>query len=87
MYPFRAPRYGKKDFYTFFNDVLTTFRVFYYHKQLSECKHCKLSKICPSLPNNYFNTNLRVKKYPGVKVTDPLFFCKDYKDNFESLRK
>lgn len=89
LYPFKAPVYGKRNFYTFFNECITTFRVTLYHKQLSECKKCSLRKICPGLSRNY------VKKYNKTKlipykfdkvINDPLYFCKNQTDKFESLR-
>ncbi len=88
LYMVYAPRYGKRGLYTKFNEMITTFRVKLYHRQLSECKHCSLRKICDALPANYvknFNKT-KLSPYEGVAINDPLHFCKEYKDNFRSLR-
>lgn len=91
LYPFKAPKYGKKDLYTLFNEIQTTFRGAYYYIHAKECKICSLRKICPGLPRDY------IKKF-GIKITklypyqletvieDPLYFCREYNQNFESLR-
>lgn len=90
LYPFNTPKYGKRNLYTLFNEILTTFRVFYYNKHLKECKTCSLRKICPGLPRDYikhFGTN-ETKLFPyhlDKTINDPLYFCKD-KGAFECLR-
>lgn len=89
LYMIYAPRYGKRGLYTKFNEMITTFRVKLYHRQLKECKHCSLRKICDALPANYVKTFNKTKLEPyklGKVVKDPLHFCKEYKDNFKSLR-
>lgn len=90
LYPFRAPMYGKRDFYTFLNECITTFRVELYHKKLKECKKCSLRKICDGLPRDYVKRYNKTKLTPyklGEVIRDPLYFCRDYDGNFESLRR
>ncbi len=91
LYPFKTPKIGKRDMFTLFNEIITTFRGFYYYVQLSECRHCSLKKICPGLSRSYikkFGKNqTELKAYHLEKtIDDPLYFCKDYSKNFESLR-
>lgn len=86
LYYYKAPRYGKRDLYTKFNEVISAFRMFFYYKQRGPCKHCALRKICTGLPKNYKNDNIKLKPYRGRVIRDPLHFCRDYKNNFESLR-
>lgn len=88
----KTPKYGKRDAYTLFNEILTTFRGVYYYKHLKECKSCSLRKICPGLPRDYIKkfgknkTKLSAYKLKKI-IEDPLFYCKENKDHFESLRQ
>lgn len=86
IYPFKAPRYGQKDLYTLFNEIISSFRMFFYYKQEGPCKECSLKKICTGLPKKYKNDKIVLDKYEGELIRDPLFFCKEYTQNFESLR-
>jgi hypothetical protein len=90
LYPFFTPRFGKRDVYTWFNEVITTFRIKLYYRQPEPCKRCSLRKICTGLPVDYvrrFNKT-ELKSYgPGnAVINDPLYFCQDKAANFESLR-
>jgi len=91
LYPFKAPKYGKRDLYTLFNEIQTTFRGVYYYIHPKECKICSLRKICPGLPRDYINklgiNMTKLSPYQlGKVIEDPLYFCREYKNNFESLR-
>jgi MoaA/NifB/PqqE/SkfB family radical SAM enzyme len=92
LYPFKAPRYGKRDLYTLFNEIQTTFRGVYYYNQTKKCKICSLRKICPGLPRDYIkkfgiNGTILSPYRLGKVIEDPLHFCREYKNNFESLRR
>ena len=89
IYPFRAPRYGRKDLFSWFSEVITTFRQVYYYRQLRQCRACSLRKICTGLPVDYVKRINSTRLHPyrsGKTIKDPLYFCHNYKDNFESLR-
>lgn len=91
LYPFKTPKYGKRNFYTLFNEIITTFRGMYYYKHLKECKKCSIRRICPGMPGDYirkFGENkTRLSAYRlGRVIKDPLYFCRDHKEHFESLR-
>lgn len=89
LYPFYTPRSGYRDMYTWFNEVISTFRVKIYYRQLPACRECSLRKICPGLPVDYvrrFNkTELKPYRLGGI-IEDPLNFCQAKTKNFESLR-
>ncbi len=86
IYPFKAPRYGRRNLYTRFNEILSSFRMFFYYKQKGPCKSCSLNKICTGLSKNYKNEKIVLSNYDGDSIRDPLFFCRAYPQNFESLR-
>lgn len=91
IYPFRKNRYGTKNFYTLFNEILSVFRELYFYKHLNECKICSLRKICPGMPRDYIKhfgeRKIKLRAYNlGKVIEDPLYFCRNYKNNFESLR-
>jgi MoaA/NifB/PqqE/SkfB family radical SAM enzyme len=89
LYPGSTPKFGRRDAYTLFNEVITTFRVKLYYRQLEPCRRCALRKICTGLPVDYvrrFNkTRLRAYELDAV-VDDPLHLCQDKAGTFESLR-
>jgi MoaA/NifB/PqqE/SkfB family radical SAM enzyme len=89
LYPFFTPHFGRRDAYTLFNEILSTFRIKLYYRQLEPCKRCSLRKICTGLPADYvkrFNrTELRPYALDGL-IEDPLYFCRDKTSVFESLR-
>jgi MoaA/NifB/PqqE/SkfB family radical SAM enzyme len=89
LYPVYAPTFGRRDWYTVFNETISTFRIRFYYRQLEPCRHCSLRKICTGLPVDYvrrFNkTELRPYNLDRV-VKDPLHFCRGKVENFESLR-
>lgn len=89
LYPLRAPRYGKRTFYTKFNEIISTFRQVFYYKHLKPCKRCSLRKICPGLPKDYvekYNKTILSPYSLGKVIKDPLHFCKNYPEKFTSLR-
>ena len=90
LYPFSTPKFGRRDVYTWFNEVISTFRMKLYYRQPDPCKRCSLRKICTGLPADYvkrFNKT-ELKSYDlGATVEDPLYFCRDKRENFKSLRK
>ena len=90
LYPLFTPKSGKRDPYTWANEVISTFRIKLYYRQLASCKRCSLRKICTGLPVDYvkrFNkTELKPYSLDTV-VEDPLYFCHDRAANFESLRE
>jgi MoaA/NifB/PqqE/SkfB family radical SAM enzyme len=90
LYPFFAPKFGKRDVYTWFNEVISTFRMKLYYRQLEPCRYCSLRKICTGLPVDYvrrFNAT-KLKPYElGTTIEDPLYFCQDQVANFRSLRQ
>lgn len=89
LYPIKTPKYGKRDLFTLFNEILTTFRGFYHYKHSNKCKECSLIKICPGFAKNYVKRFNKTRVYPyklKKKIKDPLYFCRDYDENFESLR-
>ena len=91
LYPFKTPKVGTRNLFTLFNETITTFRGVYYYIHLSECKKCSLKKICPGLSRSYVNkfgkNKTKLKAYQlGKVIDDPLYFCKNYLKNFESLR-
>jgi MoaA/NifB/PqqE/SkfB family radical SAM enzyme len=89
LYPFFTPKFGRRDAYTLFNEIISTFRMKLYYRQLESCKRCSLRKICTGLPADYvrrFNKT-ELKPYTlGTTLEDPLHFCRDRVANFESLR-
>jgi MoaA/NifB/PqqE/SkfB family radical SAM enzyme len=86
LYPFKAPKYGRRDLYTLFNEIISCFRMTYYYSQKGECKTCGVKKICTGIPRNYNNGTVILENYQNIQTRDPLFFCGDYPQNFESLR-
>jgi len=90
LYPAFAPRHGKRDAYTKFNEIISTFRMRYYYRQLEACKGCSLRKICPGLPVDYVRRfdKTELKAYQlGSVIEDPLHFCRNKVSNFRSLRE
>ncbi len=89
LYPLYTPKFGKREPYTLFNEILSTFRMKLYYRQTESCKHCSLRQICTGLPADYvkrFNqTELRPYQL-GQVIADPLYFCSSKTANFESLR-
>jgi MoaA/NifB/PqqE/SkfB family radical SAM enzyme len=90
LYPFWTPKFGRRDLYTWFNEVITTFRVKLYYRQLAPCRRCSLRKICTGLPVDYvrrFN-HTKLKPYALDEVVDdPLHFCRTAGGWFHSLRQ
>lgn len=89
LYPFYFPRYGKRDAYTLFNEAITTFRIKIYHRHPKKCNKCSLKKICDALPVSYVKNINKTTVMPynlGKVIKDPLYFCKDKKEEFRSLR-
>jgi MoaA/NifB/PqqE/SkfB family radical SAM enzyme len=90
LYPFLTPKFGKRDGYTLFNEIITTFRTQVYYRQPGPCKRCSLAKICPGLPVDYVKRFNKTELKPymlGAVVEDPLFYCRGQSTNFESLRR
>ena len=90
LYPFFTPKFGNRDAYTWFTEVLSTFRMKLYYRQPEPCKHCSLRKICTGLPADYvkrFNKTELIPYDLGAIIGDPLYFCGDKRGNFKSLRK
>ena len=89
LYPGFTPKFGRRDAYTLFNEMITTFRIKLYYRQLEPCRRCALRRICTGLPVDYvkrFNkTQLRAYESDAV-IDDPLHFCQDKADTFERLR-
>jgi MoaA/NifB/PqqE/SkfB family radical SAM enzyme len=89
LYPSFTPKFGRRDAYTLFNEIISTFRIKLYYRQPEPCKRCSLRKICTGLPADYvrrFNkTELRPYRL-GTTVDDPLYYCEHKTANFESLR-
>jgi MoaA/NifB/PqqE/SkfB family radical SAM enzyme len=89
LYPGFAPKFGKRDAYTLFNEVITTFRIKLYYRQLEPCRGCALRKICTGLPEDYVKRFNKTELEPYVMDTvidDPLHFCRNNAESFESLR-
>ena len=89
LYPFYAPTFGRRDWYTLFNEIISIFRIKLYYRQLEPCRHCSLRKICTGLPVDYVRRFSRTELKPynlGGVVRDPLHFCQGKAENFESLR-
>lgn len=89
LYPFKAPRYGRRNLYTKFNEILSTFRQVYYYKHLRACRRCSLRKICPGLPKDYvekYNKTVLTPYKLGKVIKDPLYYCRKYHEKFTSLR-
>jgi MoaA/NifB/PqqE/SkfB family radical SAM enzyme len=90
LYPFWTPKFGRRDLYTWFNEVITTFRVKLYYRQLEACRRCSLRRICTGLPVDYVRRFNRTELKPyalGQVVDDPLYFCRAASDWFHSLRR
>lgn len=89
LYPWVAPHFGQRDAYTRFNEIISSFRVKLYYRQLAPCQRCSLRRICTGLPVDYvrrFNqTDLRPYDL-GTVIQDPLRFCRHKLASFESLR-
>jgi MoaA/NifB/PqqE/SkfB family radical SAM enzyme len=90
LYPFHTPKFGTRDAYTLFNEIISTFRMKLYYRQNKACKRCSLRKICTGLPADYvkrFNkTELKPFTLDRV-IEDPLYFCQQKTACFESLRQ
>ncbi len=90
LYPFFTPKFGRRDVYTLFNEIISTFRIKLYYRQPEPCKRCSLRKICTGLPGDSvrrFNKK-ELKPYRlGTVIEDPLHFCQNKVANFESLRQ
>lgn len=90
LYPFFAPKFGRRNFYTLFNEVISTFRMKLYYKQTESCKRCSLRKICTGLPVDYvrrFNKTNLVSYQLNRIIQDPLYFCQHKKESFACLRR
>lgn len=86
IYPFKGPGYGRRDLYTRLNEILSCFRMLVYYKKKGPCKNCSLRHICTGLPRKYKNEQIILSAYDGDPIRDPLYFCRPYAQNFESLR-
>ena len=89
LYPFYTPRFGTRDAYTLFNEIISTFRMKLYYRQSAACRQCSLRRICTGLPADYvkrFNKTRLIPYHLGQVVQDPLAFCADKRENFSSLR-
>lgn len=89
LYPFYTPRFGTRDAYTWFNEVISTFRMKLYYRQNASCRRCSLLKICTGLPADYVKRFNQTRLEPfalGRVIEDPLFFCQEKAACFESLR-
>jgi MoaA/NifB/PqqE/SkfB family radical SAM enzyme len=90
LYPFYTPRFGKRDLYTLSNELITTFRIRLYYRQLGPCRRCSLRRICTGLPVDYvrrFNKTALKPYELGAPIGDPLHFCRERLASFESLRE
>jgi len=86
LYFFNAPKFGKRDIHTAFNEVLSSFRQAIYYQRRMGCMRCSLRRICPGLPKNA-TEETKIKPYKfGKSIRDPLHFCKNYRSKFTSLR-
>ncbi len=89
LYPFYTPKFGQRDGYTLFNEILSTYRIKLYYRQLEPCRRCSLRRICTGLPVDYVRRFNRTQLQPyelGELILDPLYFCRHKTANFESLR-
>ena len=81
---YALPFKGKKSLYTFWCEIVQTARIFYNNKHPKECCNCKLKLICPGLNRAYIKkiNQTSLQSYPGKIIYDPLYFCKEFKENF-----
>jgi MoaA/NifB/PqqE/SkfB family radical SAM enzyme len=90
LYPFFTPKFGKRDAYTWFNEVISTFRMKFYYRKIGPCRDCSLRKICTGLPADYMRRFNKTELKPyrlGTVIKDPLYFCRDKVCSFRSLRQ
>ena len=90
LYPFFTPKFGERDMYTLFNEIISTLRMKLCYRQPEPCGRCSLRKICTGLPVDYVRRFNKTELKPyrlGAVIEDPLHFCRSKAANFESLRQ